>query len=104
MGVEEGVEVVLVVVGEEVGVVVPDLVVVGVVVTGLVVEPEPPPGTTVGTVEGCWAVFQVAVVGQGVVATAGEARPYAVGPGTMRKGVSKYMNSVLCEAMWYLLT
>lgn len=28
-----------------------------------VVAPLPPPGTTVGTVDGCRAVFQVAVVG-----------------------------------------
>ena len=32
----------------------------------------PPPGTWVGTVEGWRAVFQVAVVGQGVVATVGD--------------------------------
>jgi hypothetical protein len=45
----------------------------------LLPEPEPeltavdPPGMAVGTVEGCWAVFQVAVVGYGVLATVGEA-------------------------------
>lgn len=42
----------------------------------------PPPGTAVGTVEGWSAVFQVAVVGQGVAATAGEGSLYGAGPGT----------------------
>lgn len=60
------------VVGVVVGVVV-GFVVGAVVVPDLVVVPEPPPGTTVGIVEGCWAVFQVAVVGQAVAATTGEA-------------------------------
>ena len=41
-----------------------------------------PPGTMVGTVEGWSAVFQVAVVGQAVVATVGEGTPYGLGPGT----------------------
>jgi hypothetical protein len=42
----------------------------------------PGAGTTVGTVVGWRAVFQVAVVGQAVVATAGDGTLYAVGPGT----------------------
>lgn len=41
-----------------------------------------PPGTVVGTVEGWRAVFQVAVVGQAVVATEGEGKRYGLGPGT----------------------
>lgn len=41
------------------------------------------PGTTVGTVLGWLAVFQVAVVGQAVVAMVGEVVPYGVGPGTV---------------------
>lgn len=41
-----------------------------------------PPGIVVGTVEGCRTVFQVAVVGQAVVATTGDAVSYGVGPGT----------------------
>ena len=42
----------------------------------------PAVGTAVGTVEGCSAVFHVAVVGQGVVATVGDVVAYGVGPGT----------------------
>ena len=41
-------------------------------------------GTAVGTVEGCRAVFHVAVVGYGVVATVGDVVAYGVGPGTGR--------------------
>jgi len=41
---------------------------------GVVVGP-PPPGTTVGTVLGCSAVFHDAVVGQGVVAIAATVVP-----------------------------
>jgi len=57
------------------------LFVVGVVVEAEVVVGPPPPGTTVGTVLGCKAVFQVAVVGQSVVAIVGTVVPYGVGPG-----------------------
>ena len=39
-------------------------------------------GTAVGTVEGCRAVFHVAVVGYGVVATVGEVVANGDGPGT----------------------
>lgn len=39
------------------------------------------PTGAVGTVDGCSEVFQVAVVGQAVVATVGEVVPYGVGPG-----------------------
>ena len=48
----------------------------------------PTVGTAVGTVEGCSAVFHVAVVGQGVVATVGDVVAYGVGPGTQKTGVS----------------
>jgi len=70
--------------------VVVDLVVVvvgGAVVVDLtvVVDPVPvgadPPGTTVGIVDGCRAVFQVAVVGYAVAAMVGTVVPYGVGPG-----------------------
>ena len=44
----------------------------------------PAVGTEVGTVEGCSAVFQVAVVGQAVVATVGDVVAYGLGPGTGR--------------------
>lgn len=77
-----------VVVGVGVGVtVVVGVVGVGVMVVGLtvVVTPVPvgaPPGTTVGIVDGCRAVFQVAVVGYAVVAMVGTGVPYGVGPGT----------------------
>jgi hypothetical protein len=47
------------------------------------VDPDPavvvgfgaPGGGVVGSVDGCWAVFQVAVFGHAVAATVGEARP-----------------------------
>lgn len=50
-------------------------------VEAVLVATTPPAGCVVGTVEGCRAVFQVAVAGQAVVATAGEAVPYGLGPG-----------------------
>lgn len=68
-----------------VGVVGVGVMVVGVVVGLTVVTPVPvgaPPGTTVGIVDGCRAVFQVAVVGYAVVAMVGTGVPYGVGPGT----------------------
>lgn len=52
-------------------------------------EPPGAVGTTVGTVEGWRAVFQVAVVGQGVVATAGEVVAYGLGPGTRKQSSEK---------------
>ena len=42
----------------------------------------PGAGTTVGTAVGCCAVFHVAVVGYGVVATVGEVVANGDGPGT----------------------
>lgn len=50
-------------------------------VEAVLVATTPPAGCVVGTVEGCRAVFQVAVAGQAVVATAGDAVPYGLGPG-----------------------
>jgi len=41
------------------------------------------PGKAVGTVEGCWAVFQVAVAGHGVFATVAAGVPYGAGPGIL---------------------
>lgn len=52
-------------------------------------EPEPP-AHVVGTVDGWEAVFQVAVVGYAVVATAGEADAYGVGPGTFYLFLKKF--------------
>ena len=52
-------------------------------------------GTAVGTVEGCRAVFHVAVVGYGVVATVGDVVAYGVGPGTGRSD-----QSLLTEGAW----
>lgn len=50
-------------------------------VEAVLVATTPPAGCVVGTVEGWRAVFQVAVAGQAVVATAGDAVPYGLGPG-----------------------
>lgn len=46
---------------------------------------EPPPGQVCGAVEGCPAVFHVAVVGHLVVATEGDVLSYGSGPGTNRQ-------------------
>lgn len=53
-----------------------------------------PGGAVVGTVAGCPAVFQVAVVGHAVVATAGEVVPKGEGPGTMRR--KYHVSSLVC--------
>ena len=50
---------------------------------------EAPAGGVVGTVEGWRAVFQVAVVGQAVVATVGDVVAYGVGPGTKGSNYKK---------------
>ena len=55
------------------------------VAVGTGAEPAPG-GGVVGTVLGWFAVFQVAAVGQAVVATVGETVPNGVGPGTEMHG------------------
>lgn len=51
-----------------------------------------PGGAVVGTVAGWLAVFHDAVVGTAVVATAGEAMPNGVGPGTVNRNMSGKAN------------
>lgn len=57
------------------------------------------PAGAVGTVLGCWAVFQVAAVGHAVVATVGDVVPYGVGPGTVARTLVDRQNRVTREQL-----